>query len=103
VAGHEVGLAVEVRHPEAVDDVRRGELEEHGAAHGEVYLVGRRQHVRRGRVLGLHLPPPLVADDLHRQMLLRRDRVERAPRQEAVDEKDEQNEDRQRHPDEDDV
>src|SRR5204862_518029 len=80
----------EVRNPEAVYDIVRGELEEDGLTLWNVYLVGRRHNVARSLIVILRLPPPLMPRHLHGQMLFRRDRVERAPREEAVDEEDEQ-------------
>src|SRR5256714_2926774 len=51
VARNEVGLAVQVRNPEAVYDIVRGELEEDGLTLWNVYLVGRRQDVARSLVV----------------------------------------------------
>src|SRR5438876_5032507 len=60
MAGYDVALAAELRHPEAVDHVGRPELQPHGAADGQVDLVGSED----GEVRIAHLPPPLVSGDV---------------------------------------
>src|SRR5689334_5381921 len=60
-AGDEIALALQVRRPEAVDDVVRRELEQDGAADRNVNLVRGLQPAARRRVLVLDFPPPLMA------------------------------------------
>src|SRR5438874_5716843 len=50
------------RHPEAVDDVARAELDQHGLARGDVQLVSGTRALRGQRIPVLDLPPPLVPD-----------------------------------------
>ncbi len=60
LAGYEVDLARELRHPEAVDHVVGIEMDLHRPARGQVDLVGRR--VLRPGIADR--PPPALADDL---------------------------------------
>src|SRR5205823_12336503 len=54
LARNDVDFTVELRHPEAVDDVRRGDAHLHRTPGREVYLVG-----SGGVVAGVtNLPPP---------------------------------------------
>ena len=67
-ARDEIDLALQLRDPQAVDDVVRQQVDGDRTADRNVNLVGRR-HLERGRVVGiLDVPPPLVAGhlDAHR-------------------------------------
>src|SRR4051794_40168131 len=66
----QIGLAMEVGYPEAVDDVGRLQFEADGAADGDVNLVGRGDHVTRSRGLVLDPPPPLMTGYLDREVAL---------------------------------
>ena len=72
VARDQVLLAVQVRHPEAVDHVVASAASSmHRPADRDVDLVGGGDAAARRRVLVLDLPPPLVAGDLDRQSVRR--------------------------------
>ena len=78
----EVELAVQLRHPEAVDDVGRREPQLDGLADGDVQLVGHRDAVFR---IGGG-PPELVAGDVDLHAAVRRGSGHRAHRQHSHDE-----------------
>ena len=65
LARDEIGLAAELGNPEAVDHVARDELEADRLPHRDVNLVRRDRDTARRAVEVVHLPPPLMAGDLH--------------------------------------
>ena len=97
VAGDDVALAAELRHPEAVDHVRGSELQANGSAGGQVDLVGR--HDAEPRIADL--PPPLVRRDVDAERVGGRHlglRPERHPdRRDGDREQDQRGTDRPRH------
>src|SRR5205085_7386956 len=93
----QVGLAVEVGDPEAVDDVRGAEVELDGPADGDVDFVGRGEDVARRGVLVLQLPPPLVAGHLDRQVGAAGPGVDGPGGHEVGDQEDEEDAGRQDH------
>src|SRR3954469_20068381 len=72
VAGQKIFLAVEARHPEAVNHVARSHLQLHGSTQWQRQEVGGGDASRRLRILVFDFPPPLVGGDLHLQGILRR-------------------------------
>ena len=65
---NEVGLSVQARDPEAVDDVGGGEPQLHPAPDGNVQLVGGDECPPRDAVPIAHLPPPLLPHHVHHQI-----------------------------------
>ena len=81
VTRDEVALAVQRRHPEAVDHVARHEHQQHGPAGRDVELVGRADQIVRLVSRVLELPPPLAADHVDGQRVVRvAHRVQAMPR-----------------------
>src|SRR5690349_18114155 len=64
VSGDCIGLAVQGRHPETVNDVVGEELDRDGAANGNVQLVGCTDALLWFRMLVFNVPPPLIGGDL---------------------------------------
>ena len=95
VAGNQIALAVEVRHPEAVDHVARRDLQHDRAVDRNVEFVRGDHAPARDGVVVPNLPPPLVADDLDRHGRRRMKRADRAPGPDARHEQsDKQNDGR---------
>src|SRR5215211_6613151 len=85
VTRNEVLLSTHVRNPEAVDHVRRNQLEPNDFAHWDVDLVCRHHRVAWiFAVLVMHFPPPLMSDDFETERIrLRRERVDGAAREDV--------------------
>src|SRR4051794_2060232 len=66
----QVALAVEIRDPEAMDDVVGRATNANGAAHGNVDLVGGDDDLAGIVVEVANVPPPLVADDFDNHAVL---------------------------------
>src|SRR6266849_4602474 len=73
LAGHDVALTAELRHPKTVDDIARLQLEPYWPVDWNVQLVAGLDAVRI-----LKFPPPLIGDDLDFQCDGRCDRRLRA-------------------------
>src|SRR5947209_1170953 len=98
-AGNEIALAVQVRDPEAVDDVARIEAQQDGRVDGDVDLVRVDDLlVRRQRVGILHFPPPLMPGDLDLELIgtAAPERADRGADGNADHEQGEQSDDAQR-------
>src|SRR5688572_32511660 len=62
---HEVGLAVEIWHPEAVNDVSRFQVDQDRTSGWQVQLVGGGDTERRLRMQVFDVPPPLITRHLY--------------------------------------
>jgi hypothetical protein len=91
VSRQQILLALQGRHPEAVDHIARGELQRDRPSHRDHQFVGR---AHAPRWVGIHIfdvPPPLVRRDAHVQRV-RRHRRERATVPEIADPEADENE-----------
>jgi hypothetical protein len=62
LSGNQIDLAMELGHPERVDDVARLQFQVHRSSHRDVDLVGRRHPCMASVGEVRHFPPPLMAD-----------------------------------------
>ncbi len=60
----QIALAVQIRHPKAVDDVVRSAANHDGAADGNVNFVGGDENAAGIGIVILHVPPPLISGKL---------------------------------------
>ena len=98
-ARNQIALAHQVRHPEAVNDVRRHRLDDDREADGNVQLVRAGEDIRWRDVVVLKVPPPLMPDDIDGHGAGPARRVDAAARDDTRRRDADEDHDRQRHGD----